>query len=61
MVKPINEGSSVNVFICNKKNIFKKVSLLQNYKKVIIEEFIAGREIQAAIIGKKTRHYRIKA
>ncbi len=53
VVKPINEGSSVNVFICNKKNIFKKVSLLQNYKKVIIEEFIAGREIQAAIIGKK--------
>ena len=53
VVKPINEGSSVNVFICNKKNIFKKVSLLENYKKIIIEEFIAGREIQAAIIGKK--------
>ena len=53
VVKPINEGSSVNVFICNKKNIFKKIQLLKNYKNIIIEEFIPGREIQAAIIGSK--------
>ena len=28
VIKPINEGSSVNVFICNKKYIkeFKKIS-----------------------------------
>ena len=52
VIKPINEGSSVNVFICNKSNIFKKLRLLQNYKKIMIEEFIPGREIQAAIIGK---------
>ncbi len=25
VIKPINEGSSVNVFICNKQNIFKKL------------------------------------
>jgi D-alanine-D-alanine ligase len=53
VVKPINEGSSVNVFICTKFNIFKKLKLLESYKKVIIEEFIPGREIQAAIIGSK--------
>ena len=53
VIKPINEGSSVNVFICSKKNLFKKLKLLKNYKKIIIEEFIKGREIQAAIIGKK--------
>ncbi len=53
VIKPINEGSSVNVFICTKKDIFKKLKLLQNYKKIIIEEFISGREIQAAIIGIK--------
>ena len=53
VIKPINEGSSVNVFICNKKNIFKKLKNLETYKKIIIEEFIPGREIQAAIIGKK--------
>ena len=53
VIKPLNEGSSVNVFICNKSNIFKKLKLLESYKKVIIEEFIPGREIQAAIIGSK--------
>ena len=53
VIKPLNEGSSVNVFICNKKNVIKKLKLLKNYKKIIIEEFIPGREIQAAIIGSK--------
>ncbi len=53
VIKPINEGSSVNVFICSKSNIFNKLKLLENYKKIIIEEFIPGREIQAAIIGTK--------
>ena len=53
VVKPINEGSSVNVFICTKKNIFKNLKKLKDYKKIIIEEFIPGREIQAAIIGSK--------
>ena len=53
VIKPINEGSSVNVFICTKKNIFKNLNLLKNYKKIIIEQFIPGREIQAAIIGSK--------
>ena len=51
VIKPLNEGSSVNVFICTKYNIFKKLNLLKHYKKIIIEEFIPGREIQAAIIG----------
>ncbi len=53
VIKPINEGSSVNVFICTKKNIFQNVKLLKSYKKIIIEKFIPGREIQAAIIGSK--------
>ena len=53
VIKPINEGSSVNVFICTKSNIIKNLKLLKNYKKIIIEEFIPGREIQAAIIGSK--------
>ena len=53
VVKPVNEGSSVNVYICTKINIFKKIKLLKDYKKIIIEKFIPGREIQAAIIGSK--------
>ena len=53
VIKPINEGSSVNVFICNKSNIIKKLNLLREYKDILIEEFIPGREIQAAIIGSR--------
>ena len=53
IIKPINEGSSVNVFICTRLNIFKNIKLLESYKKIMIEEFIPGREIQAAIIGKQ--------
>ena len=53
VIKPINEGSSVNVFICAKINIIKNLKFLRDYKKIIIEEFIPGREIQAAIIGSK--------
>ncbi len=53
VIKPINEGSSVNVFICTKINIIKNLKFLRNYKKIIIEKFIPGREIQAAIIGSK--------
>jgi len=52
VIKPINEGSSVNVFICNLSNINKKLNMLKIYKEILIEEFIPGREIQAAIIGK---------
>ncbi len=53
VVKPINEGSSVNVFICSEKNIIKVLKSMKSYKKVMIEEFIAGREIQVAIMGNK--------
>ena len=53
VIKPLNEGSSVNVFICSKSSLFKKIKLLKNYNKIMIEEYIPGREIQAAIIGSK--------
>ncbi len=53
VVKPLNEGSSVNVFICNKKNIIRIINSLKIYKKIMIEEFIGGREIQVAIMGNK--------
>jgi D-alanine-D-alanine ligase len=53
VLKPINEGSSVNVFICTKKNISKILSSMKIYKEIMIEEFIGGREIQVAIMGNK--------
>ena len=54
VIKPINEGSSIHVYICNKKNIIKNLKILKTYNQILIEEFIPGREIQVAIMGKKT-------
>jgi len=51
VIKPINEGSSVNVYICTKKNLTKNLKKLSIYNEILIEEFIPGREIQAAIMG----------
>ena len=53
VIKPINEGSSVNVYICNTSNFKNKLKKLKPYKEILIEEFISGREIQAAILGNK--------
>ena len=53
VLKPINEGSSVGVYITNKKNFNKNLMKLQKYKEILIEKYIPGREIQAAILGNK--------
>ena len=53
VLKPINEGSSVDVYICNQSNLKNKLKKLKIYKEILIEEFIPGREIQAAIFGSK--------
>ena len=53
VIKPIDEGSSVDVFICSKRNILNNLKKLKKYNEIIIEEYIGGREIQAAIISSK--------
>ncbi len=53
VIKPFNEGSSVEVYICNKKNLFKKLNKLLPYKEIMIEKYVPGREIQVAIMGKR--------
>ena len=53
VLKPINEGSSVGVYISNKKNFNRKLMKLEKFKEVLIEKYIPGREIQAAILGNK--------
>ena len=53
VIKPINEGSSVHVYICTKNNIIKNLRKLKIYDQILIEKFIPGREIQVAIMGKK--------
>ncbi len=53
VVKPINEGSSVNVYICSKNNFFSNLKKLQEYDEIILEKYIPGREIQVAILSEK--------
>ena len=54
VIKPINEGSSLDVYICdNKLSLSLNLKKMKNYKEILIEKYIAGREIQVAIMGKK--------
>ncbi len=53
VLKPINEGSSVGVYISNRKNFNKNLKKLEKFKEILIEKYIPGREIQAAILGNK--------
>ena len=55
VIKPINEGSSLGVSICKNKKQFKNKykKLMENYDKILVEEYIPGREIQVAVMGEK--------
>lgn len=53
VIKPLNEGSSVGVYICGENNFYKNLKKLKIFKEILIEEFIPGQEIQAAILGNK--------
>ena len=53
VLKPINEGSSVGVHITNRKNFNQNLKKLQKFKEILVEKYIPGREIQAAILGNK--------
>ena len=53
VLKPINEGSSVGVYISNKKNFKRNLKKLEKFKEILVEKYIPGREIQAAILGNK--------
>ena len=55
VIKPINEGSSLGVHICrNKKNFTNNYNKLTKlYDRILVEEFIPGKEIQVAVMGKK--------
>ena len=53
VLKPINEGSSLGVEICqNKQILLKSVKLLfKKYEELIFEEYIGGQEVQVAVIN----------
>ena len=56
VIKPINEGSSLGVYICKNKKQFNKnySKLKKDYDKILVEEYIPGKEIQAAVMGGKS-------
>ena len=55
VVKPSNEGSSIGVEICKNFGQLKLsvAKLIKNYKTLIVEKYIAGQEIQVAVINGK--------
>jgi len=55
VIKPINEGSSLGVYISkNKIELSKNYKKLSNaYDKILVEEYIPGREIQVAVLRSK--------
>ena len=55
VLKPINEGSSLGVKIIKSESYFKRnaKALFSKYNLLIVEQFIGGQEIQAAVINKK--------
>tara|TARA_B100001123_G_C15330544_1_gene1031075 strand:- start:188 stop:1108 length:921 start_codon:yes stop_codon:yes gene_type:complete len=55
VIKPIDEGSSLGVYICKNKIQFNKNynKLKKKYDKILVEKYIPGQEIQVAVMGKK--------
>ena len=55
VLKPINEGSSLGVEVCENKNkLFRSIEqLFKSYDELILEEYIGGQEIQVAILNGK--------
>ena len=55
VIKPVNEGSSLGVYICKNEKQFEKNyrKLKEEYDRILVEEYIPGKEIQAAVMGGK--------
>ena len=55
VIKPINEGSSLGVYICKDKMQFKRNynKIKNEYDRILLEEYIPGQEIQVAVMGDK--------
>ncbi len=53
VIKPINEGSSIGVKICEDLSELNKYSniLFKKYSELILEKYIGGQEIQVAVLN----------
>ena len=56
VIKPNSEGSSLGVYICNNiKKLNNKYKILsQKYERILVEQYIPGREIQVAVMGERS-------
>lgn len=55
VVKPLDEGSSIDLSICRTKRDRDKAvrELKHNYARVMVEQFVTGRELTVGIIGRE--------
>ena len=55
VIKPVNEGSSLGVYICkNKKQLIRNHNKLKKkYNQILVGQYIPGKEIQVAVMNKK--------
>ena len=55
VIKPVNEGSSLGVYICKNKIQFNRNynKLKNEYDRILVEEYIPGKEIQVAVMSNK--------
>lgn len=52
VVKPVNEGSSIGVFIVKDKNELQEaLNMLKDYEDILVERFIPGRELTVGILN----------
>ena len=54
VIKPVSDGSSVGVFIINTADELKNVSYPDKNVEILIERFIAGRELTAMCLNGKS-------
>ncbi|MDQ1281737.1 MAG: D-alanine--D-alanine ligase [Patescibacteria group bacterium] len=57
IVKPVDEGSSVGLFKIENENEFKikQKEIFKNHKKMLVQEFISGREFTCGVIDIKNK------
>ncbi len=55
IVKPVDEGSSVDLYICNSKNELAEIisNLWNKGKSVMVEEFIKGKDVTVGLLKGK--------
>ena len=53
VVKPVSDGSSVGVFIVQKKEDKEKVFYDDEQREILVEKFIAGQELTVAVLRGK--------